>query len=115
MKLNLQTLFNITNTEVAEGWLELCNIIERGKIPCINFTRRQLDYILADRKHLFGDDVIVTSKGTDIIDFFEIDEIMVDMKPIRECTNKELRKAHNIRKMFIAGAFDWQMEDEEEE
>jgi hypothetical protein len=114
MKLNMQINFNAKNSEVAENWEDLCNIIKRGKVPCINFTRWELDRVLEDRKHLFSDDIIVTSKGTDIIDYFEIDDIMVDMRPIRECTTKELRKAHNIRKMFIAGAFDHYREDEDE-
>ncbi len=48
-------------------------------------------------------------RSTDIIDYFDIDDIAVNYRdcliPLRMTTKKELLPAHNIRKMFIAGAF----------
>ena len=114
MKLDLRKhVFG--DIEIVNTWAELLTCVKKGdKIPCINFTRLALKDILKDREHLLPN-ITVTSKGTDIIDFFKLDDIMVEGVPIRDCTTKRLRKAHNIRKMYIAGAFDYYFRDEDNE
>ena len=112
MKLDLRKhVFH--DTVDVNSWLGMCSAIKKNEIPCLNFTRTQLRNNIQDKKHLFTEDCIVTSKGTDIIDFFDIDEILIENVPIRECTDKQLRKSHNIRKMYIANAFDPYFNDSE--
>jgi hypothetical protein len=73
-------------------------------------TREHMRMLFNDRCTL-GDPfvLLVCSRSTDIIDYFDIDDIAVNYRdcliPLRMTTDKELRPVHNIRKMFIAGAF----------
>lgn len=114
MKLNM--IKHPFQHPVANSWADVCMILNRGEIPCINMTRIGIEDFLMPRVKLiddrYGVDVQITSKSTDLLDFFEIDDILIEGVPIRECTNKDLRKAHNIRRMYIAGAFDYNEEGE---
>lgn len=80
------------------------------------FDHRELHRMaedMKDRKKTIGaNQIYLTSKGSDIIDVFSHDNIYVYVPggrpfvPIQDMTTKELRKAHNIRRMYLAGRFD---------
>jgi len=112
MKLNM--IKHPHNHPVCNNWAQVLNALHNGLMPCVNMTRAGLEDVLIGRGKLidekYGVDVQITSKSTDLIDYFEIDDILVEGVPLRECTKKELRRAHNIRKMYIAGAFDHHLE-----
>lgn len=56
----------------------------------------------------FGDKkVIFHTRRSELLatSLFDIDHIHVDGKPIRSLTDRDLRKSHNLRKMYEAGIF----------
>ena len=84
------------------------NSVRKDYVYELYLDREELEYVfeyinrIEDLPHFY-----ITSKSTDVIDFFDFDNIVIgkDKKTPQEFTGKQLRKVHNIRKMYIAGAF----------
>ena len=86
------------------------NKIDEFPVFSLYLTRAHMNMLFNDQCTLADPYVLlVCSRSTDIVDYFDVDDIAVNYRncliPLRMTTNKELRPAHNIRKMLIAGAF----------
>lgn len=66
----------------------------QGKSLIDNFTTHCLGFFNMDEK---VDDVVVLRS----------DGRKISRKNIKDHTNKEIRKSHDIRKMLVAGSFKW--------